>query len=504
MKGKNFNTIIITLLVSAILLVSLFAKKTYAKVNTNYQVFLNGERIGVIGNKNDLYALIDYNQTAIKEKYKVENVYPPNNLKIVETDTYSNKLDEVKNVYDKIEQADDFAIKGYTITIKSDEKSYQIKVLDKEIFYNAAKRFVSAFLNQDEYNKYISNTQSEIVETGRIIENMQFKENITIKESYISVNDKIYTSEQELTQFLLFGENPDTKSYTIALGDTIESISEANKLNVEEFLIANAKYKSENTILKVGDSVNVTLISPQLTYVYKLKEVYDQTIIYGKERVADNTKYTTYSEITTPGINGLNRVQEEYEVENGERSQAANPIILATLRPVQNQVTTYGTKRPYNPGGPSNWENPVVTAGDWFWPTNAGYVITSRYGWRWGSMHYGLDISGAGNFGSPIYAAADGVVELAFNGCPSSGKGKYDTCGYAGRTLGNQITINHGNGYVTIYGHLHQTINVRVGQTVKRGDRIGSMGHSGKSTGAHLHFEVKYNGVNLNPLSIYS
>ena len=74
----------------------------------------------------------------------------------------------------------------------------------------------------------------------------------------------------------------------------------------------------------------------------------------------------------------------------------------------------------------------------------------------------------------------------------------------AGRTLGNQITINHGNGYVTIYGHLHQTINVRVGQTVKRGDRIGSMGHSGKSTGAHLHFEVKYNGVNLNPLSIYS
>lgn len=502
MKGKYFNTFMITLLISGILGLSLFTKKTYAEVNTSYIVYLNGEKIGVIDSKDDLYTLIDSNQTAIKEKYHVENVYPPNNLKIIETDTYSTTLDEVKNVYEKIESEDDFAIKGYIITVKSDEKSYQIKVLDKEIFYNAAKRFVSAFLNQDEYNKYINNTQSEIVDTGRIIENMNFKENITIKESYISVNDKIYTSEQELTQFLLFGENPDTKSYTIALGDTIESISEANQLNVEEFLIANTKYKSENTILKVGDTVNVTLISPQLTYVYKLKEVYYQTIYYEKERIADNTKYTDYSVITTPGINGKNLIQEEYEIENGERSQEANPVLLATITPVQNQVTTYGTKRHYIPG-PSQIEIPVQTSGAWAWPTNAGYVITSPYGWRWGRMHNGIDISGAGNFGSKIYAAADGTVIFAFNGCPSQGKGINDTCGSGGRTLGNYIIIDHGNGYSTVYGHLHQTINVRYGQSVSRGQAIGYMGNSGSSTGAHLHFEVRYNGVNLSPLSVY-
>lgn len=502
MKGKYFNITIITLLVSAILIGSLFTKKTYAEINTNYQVYLNGEKIGVIGNKDDLYALIDSNQTAIKEKYDVENVYPPNNLKIIETNTYSTSIDNVKDVYDKIEEADDFAIRGYVITVKSDEKDYQIKVLDKEIFNNAVKRFVSAFLNQDEYNKYINNTQSEIEETGRIIENMKFKENITIKESYISVNDKIYTNEQELTQFLLFGENPDTKNYTIALGDTIESISEANKLNVEEFLIANTKYKSENTILKVGDNVNVTLISPQLTYVYKLKEVYNQTIYYSKERVADNTRYTDYSEITTPGIDGINRVQEEYEVENGERSQEANPILLAVIKPVQNQVTTYGTKRYYNPGvGPS--VPPAAVSGDWGWPTASGYVITSKYGWRWGRLHAGIDISGAGNLGSPIYATADGVVEFAFNGCPSVGRGINDTCGYGGRTLGNYVVINHGNGYTTTYGHMHQTMYVRTGQTVSKGTRIGSMGNSGSSTGAHLHYEIRYNGVALNPLSIY-
>lgn len=499
---KLYSTIIITSLVSVILGLSFFNKKTYANAFTNYQVYLNGEKIGVIASGKELYTLIDNNQTAIKEKYNVDSVYPPNDLKIIETDTYDTNLDDVNSVYDKIEAKDDFAIKGYLITVKGEDTEYQIRVLDKEIFYNATKRFVRAFLNQDEYNKYISNSQAEIVETGRYIESMQFKENISIKESYLSVNDKIYTDEQELTQFLLFGDNPDTKSYSIQLGDTIESISEDNKLNVEEFLIANTKYKSENTILKVGDKVNVTLISPQLTFLYKLREVYDQTVYYIKERNEDKTQYVGYSKITRPGENGTNRITEEYVVENGVRPQDAEPVSVETLKPMVSQITTYGTKTRYIPGL-GQTTTPAVTGGDWGWPTGSGYVITSYYGYRWGSLHTGIDISGAGNFGSAIYAAADGTVEFVFNGCPSQGKGISDTCGYGSRTLGNQITINHGNGYTTVYGHLHKSVNVRAGQTVKKGQRIGSMGNSGKSTGAHLHYEVRYNGNALNPLSIY-
>ena len=499
MKTKNvIITILITLIVVVVVIISNTADKLYETANNYYQVYLNGHKIGVIDDDKKLYDLIDNNQSAIKDKYKVDTVYPPTDLKIVATNTFAAKLDDVNTIYNKIEEEDDFAIKGYVVSVKSADTEFKVNVLDKELFYDAAKRFVRAFLNEDEYEKYINNEQEEIVDTGRIIENMKFAEDISIKEDYISVNETIYSDDLDLAYYLLFGENPENKTYKIKLGDTIESISEANKLNVEEFLIANTNYKSEDVILRVGDRVNVTLIEPQLTFVYDLYEIKDEIVYYEKESVTDKNKPIGYSEITTPGQNGINRYKEVYSVTNGERSQEAQVTKLATIRDVINQVTTKGPK--YSGGGISNNLNPVNTSGDWAWTTNKGYVITSYYGWRWGKMHQGLDISGAGNFGSPIYAAADGVVSYVYKGCPSRGTGYGDPCGGG---MGNYINITHEGGYLTRYGHLHQTVVVKPGQTVKKGQVIGYMGNSGSSTGVHLHFEVRANGVAFNPLNLY-
>jgi murein DD-endopeptidase MepM/ murein hydrolase activator NlpD len=95
-------------------------------------------------------------------------------------------------------------------------------------------------------------------------------------------------------------------------------------------------------------------------------------------------------------------------------------------------------------------------------------------------MHAGLDFKGA--VGTPILAAAEGRVVLAgFNG------------GY-----GNSVEIRHANGIVTRYAHL-SGLNVRKGQMVERGVRIGRMGSTGRSTGSHLHFEVRLNGQAINP-----
>lgn len=496
MKKETAITVLITVIVGVAIFISCLGTKITLRANTYYQVYLNGNKIGIIEDKNKLYNLIDSSQSAIKNEYNVNNVYPPTDLRIVAVNTYSDHYDNVNDIYNKIEENDNFTIKGYVVTIKGEKETFKINVLNKQIFYDAAKRFVSAFLDEDEYDKYINNNQNEIVNTGRIIKGMKFLENITIKEDYISVNEDIYTDELKLSQFLLFGDNPNTKSYTVKLGDTIESVSEDNKLNVEEFLVANVNYKSANTLLRVGDKVNVTLIDPQLTFVYDLYEIKDEIVLFTKEPVYDKTKPTSYREVTQAGQNGIDRFEETYSVTNGERSQEAQVKKIATIREAKKQITTIGTRND-NVYVPSN---PVVIDGYWAWPTNKGYVITSYRGWRWGRMHQGIDVSGAGNFGSPIYAASDGTVTYVNSSCPSRGKGYGDSCGGG---FGNSITIDHGNGYITKYAHLHQSVKVKVGQKVSKGSIIGLMGNSGSSTGVHLHFEVIVNGSNIDPMRLY-
>jgi murein DD-endopeptidase MepM/ murein hydrolase activator NlpD len=109
-----------------------------------------------------------------------------------------------------------------------------------------------------------------------------------------------------------------------------------------------------------------------------------------------------------------------------------------------------------------------------------GYRIDPIYKDR--RLHAGLDFTAA--FGTPIYATADGVVRDA----------GFNTGGY-----GNRVLINHGFGYETTYSHMYK-IKARVGERVKRGEVIGYIGNSGKSTGPHLHYEVHRNGVAVDPI----
>ncbi|HVB96869.1 MAG TPA: LysM peptidoglycan-binding domain-containing M23 family metallopeptidase [Chloroflexota bacterium] len=99
-----------------------------------------------------------------------------------------------------------------------------------------------------------------------------------------------------------------------------------------------------------------------------------------------------------------------------------------------------------------------------------------------GGYHMGLDIGAPS--GAPIVAAADGVVEEA---------GMDTQHGY-----GNHVLINHGNGYETLYAHMSH-IEAKVGEKVKQGDLIGNVGMTGFASGPHLHFEVRHDGVKIDP-----
>lgn len=108
--------------------------------------------------------------------------------------------------------------------------------------------------------------------------------------------------------------------------------------------------------------------------------------------------------------------------------------------------------------------------------TPATGTFTSGYGERWGAMHRGIDI--ANSLGSPIYAAMDGTV---INAGPAQG-------------FGNWVVIKHDGGEVSVYGHMAH-YNVAVGQRVRAGEQIAQIGSEGQSTGPHLHFEIKPDGV---------
>lgn len=115
-------------------------------------------------------------------------------------------------------------------------------------------------------------------------------------------------------------------------------------------------------------------------------------------------------------------------------------------------------------------------------PVKTAYRFTSPFGRRWGRMHEGIDLAGA--YGSPILASADGTVVRAgwVNG------------------YGNMVELRHDFGFTTRYGHMSK-IRVKAGDKVSRGDQIGDMGSTGRSTGTHLHYEVRPDGTPVNPVT---
>ena len=142
-----------------------------------------------------------------------------------------------------------------------------------------------------------------------------------------------------------------------------------------------------------------------------------------------------------------------------------------------------------NGGGTNRWNGPnfgwpyCVTGETDPPPCGKPGRVSSTYGWRWGAFHSGIDI--AAGVGTPIAVAESGRVTY---------------CGWNGG-YGKMCKVDHGNGLETVYGHAHD-LWVNEGQVVKRGQPLGSVGNTGRSTGPHLHFEIRKNGRTVDPYPV--
>jgi murein DD-endopeptidase MepM/ murein hydrolase activator NlpD len=145
--------------------------------------------------------------------------------------------------------------------------------------------------------------------------------------------------------------------------------------------------------------------------------------------------------------------------------EAASAALAAQIRAAQSS------------GGGGGSSGSGTSSSGFIWPVNG--VVTSGFGWRWGRMHEGIDISAA--CGTPIRAVASGTV--IFSGWMG---------GY-----GNLVVIDHGNGLATAYAHQSA---IYASGAVSQGQTIGAVGTTGSSTGCHLHFEVRVNGGAVDPM----
>lgn len=242
-------------------------------------------------------------------------------------------------------------------------------------------------------------------------------------------------------------------TYIVQTGDTVSSIAKKFDVSIDTVRWQN-NLKSIDAI-KPGDKVEVPPITGIVHKVKRGETIYSIAKKY--DVVAQqiiNWPFNTYSN------------DENFELAAGQTL-----IVPDGVMPEEQlwDPKQYVAQRTPDAGA-------VSALGQFMWPTVGG--ISQRYVW----YHKALDIA---NKATPNILAADsGKIIVA--GWP-------DNFGY-----GNRVMIDHGNGFVTLYGHM-ASISVNTGQTVKRGDVIGRMGSTGRSTGPHLHFEVRKGSELLDP-----
>ncbi len=288
-----------------------------------------------------------------------------------------------------------------------------------------------------------------------------------------TVKDASYLSEK------LNSKKSEAVYYTVQAGDTVSGIADKFDMKSSEIFNLNPKLKESIQIgQKILISSEVNFIQVQVTKTETRKVEID----YDTIKVNTSSLYKGDSRVVTKGVNGLEEVTELVTYIDGVRV-SSKEVSRTTIREAVDEKIQVGTKtHSYSSGGGGG----SYTGGRLGWPTIGAYSISSRYGYRnfGDGWHGGIDIvRPGGSSGCTVVAAESGTVTFA---------GWYGSGGYT-------VIINHGGGLTTMYCHMQPGLKVRSGQYVSRGQAIGKIGATGYVTGAHLHFEVKVNGNNVNP-----
>lgn len=343
--------------------------------------------------------------------------------------------------------------------------------------------FLGALEDGNEFLMYIDNIL-ETYRTGMEHELVQFVKNITVRRGIYPKSSVV-----PLSQITNDMESEETRSveHTVEEGDTLTQIAEDNNTTVEQLMLLNPDLEDrlpegsedetvdgDSVPLREGEVLTVAKVNLSLGVQVTRRETYTEDIPYGTTTVEDSRYYKGYQVTISAGINGKQEVTADVTYIDGEKvgeNRIGTPVVLQ--EPVNAQVLV-GTLPilTYLPSGGSSSDS-------FMWPVKGGYMSAGLYGY---AGHTGMDI--AAPAGTEIRAAKDGQVTYATN--------------YSIWPYGKRVDISHGDGVMTRYAHC-SAVFVTAGQYVRQGDLIALVGRTGNATGNHLHFEIKINGVIMNP-----
>lgn len=301
-----------------------------------------------------------------------------------------------------------------------------------------------------------------------------------------------YDEFEPALNYIKSGQKESTK-YTVVKGDYVEKIASKFGVTPKDLMEINPAVLSKK-YLQIGDELIIMrskpLINAKLSYVAEYTEAIEAEVEIQKNAKMYEGEEKTIKEgedgeqkIVARIIKNNGLVLEKQILDSQVLKEPTKKIKMVGTKPIpitlaassiQSRSKSYGVEKKELRGG-LKIQSPM-----------SSYLITSRYGGRWGRFHHGIDL--AAPSGTPIYAAESGTVTVSTTN---------------GRGYGYYIKINHGSGVSTIYAHCSALL-VEAGQSVEKGQLIAKSGNTGKSTGPHLHFEVLIDGNSQNPERFYN
>lgn len=414
---------------------------------TAFEYMYNGKVLGIVKDQRDVYMTVGVIGDKLTHVYGAEiNIDPVKDIAFRKVIGWDLPIDDKDKVLNTLTYLRDMNAKAYALLIDGRKVAILDSITDAESILNTVK---SKYTNDSESIQYTS---------------IGFAENVKIEEVSTKIGN--IDNEEAALEFILTGA-VEKKIHKVASGETFNVIANHYGLTPTELQEANRGTSPDR--LQIGQELVLNQIVPLVTVQTTEVAKYMTAIQYDITFEETSTLYKGEQTIKSSGKPGQKEVVAEIVRENGTEVKREELSAVVVSAPVS-QVVLKGTKE----------LPPLIGTGTFIYPTRG--TLSSRFGTRWGRMHYGIDI--AAPYGTKIRASDGGKVIFA---------------GWDG-ALGYVVRIDHGQNKVTVYGHCSKLM-VKTGDKVYQDQHIANVGSTGRSTGPHVHFEVRINGVAKNPLN---